>query len=148
MYLSSLILFASKKSQKSGSTCPWEPIYWIWIMEFLVFNQKTDRWRGFEPFFHFDVKTKKLYFFSLIFFGLKIFQKSRSTCPSDPIYWSCVMEFLVFNQKTNCLRGFESFFHFDVKTKKLYFLMLIFLASKKLETVDLHVRESQFTEHE
>ena len=32
-------------------------------MEFLVFNQKTDSWRGFEPFFHFDVKTKKAVFF-------------------------------------------------------------------------------------
>ena len=29
------------------------------------------------------------------------------------------MEFLVFNQKTDCVRSFEPFFHFDVKTKKL-----------------------------
>jgi hypothetical protein len=57
------------------------------------------------------------------------------------------MEFLVLNQKTNCLGGFEPFFHFDVKTKKLFFSSLILLASKNLKKVDPHVRESQFTEH-
>ena len=31
------------------------------------------------------------------------------------------MEFLVFYQKTNWLRGFEPFFHFSVKTKKAVF---------------------------
>ena len=47
------------------------------------------------------------------------------------------MEFLVFNQTTDPLRGFEPFFHFDVKTKKLYFVSLIFLASKKSLFVDV-----------
>ena len=43
----------------------------------------------------------------------------------------------VFNQTTDPLRGFEPFFHFDVKTKKLYFVSLIFLASKKSLFVDV-----------
>ena len=104
------------------------------IMEFLVLNQKTNCLRGFEPFFNLDVKTKKPYFFSLIFLTSKKFQKSGSTCPWESIYWACVMEFLVFNQTTDSLRGFEPVFHFDVKTKKLHFFMLIWPVSKICST--------------
>jgi len=92
--------------------------------------QKCDFLEGFEGFVYFDVKTKKLYFSSLILLASKKSQKSGSACPSEPIYWTWMMEFLVFNQKTNYLGGFEPFFHFDVKTKKLYFSSLIWPASK------------------
>ena len=93
---------------------------------FFLNFQKCDFSEGFEGFFLFDVKTKTLYFSSLICFASKKSQKSGSTCPWEPIYWTWIMEFLVFNQKTNCLGGFEPFFHFDVKTKRLYFFPLIF----------------------
>jgi len=147
LYFFSLIFLASKKSQKSGSTCPWELIYWTCIMEFLVLNQKSNCWRGFEPFFHFDVKTKKLYFFSLILLASKKSQKNGSTCPWELIYWTWIMEFLVFYQKTNGLRGFEPFSHFDVNKKSCIFSRWYFSTQKHLKKVDQHVRESRFIDY-
>jgi len=49
--------------------------------ENFIFFQKTGSSRGFDPFFDFDVKTQKLYFFSEIILVSKEAQKSRSTCP-------------------------------------------------------------------
>ena len=43
--------------------------------------QKCDFLEGFEGFFHFDVKTKKLYSSSLILLASKKSQKSGSACP-------------------------------------------------------------------
>jgi len=117
--LLSLILFASKISQKSGSTCPWEPIYWSRKQNFWVFFWKTYFLTVFQWFFIFDVILKKLRLLSLILFASKKSQKSGSTCPWEPIYWSRKKKNLSFFLKKIFFDCFSFVFHFSCYFKKV-----------------------------
>ena len=77
------------------------------ISGFLSENEWLERFWAVFPFW---CKSKKLYFFSLILLDSKTSQKSRSTCPWEPIYWLCTIEFHFFFWKSGFTRGLEPFF--------------------------------------
>jgi hypothetical protein len=97
--LLSLLLPAPKKSQKSRSTYPSEPIYRSRKKKITVFLKKKYFLTVFHLFFIFDVILKKLRLRSLILLAPEKSQKSRSTCPSEPIYRSQNKNFSFFLKK-------------------------------------------------